>query len=83
MLDVRLLFQTAAQERQDGSLFRLESLDGVAQFALGLRLELKHQVAIHVGVQHFRMHIAFAADGRRIAEPPATFSMAARKLRLA
>jgi hypothetical protein len=69
----RLFDETAAQEREDGSLFRFQTLDSAAQFALGLRLELKHKVAVHVAIQHFRMHVAPAADGRRIAKPPGQF----------
>jgi hypothetical protein len=26
------------------------------------------EITFHVGIQHFRMHVAFAADGRRIAK---------------
>ena len=47
----RLFSETAAQEREDGSLLRLQSLDSATQFALGLRFELKHQVAVQVGRQ--------------------------------
>jgi hypothetical protein len=42
MLHVPSFIETAAKKREDGSLLWLQSLDGVAQFALGLGLELKH-----------------------------------------
>ena len=45
-----------------------KTLHVAAQFAFGFCLEFKHEIAVHVGIQHFRMHVAFAADGRRIAE---------------
>ena len=43
------------------------------QLALGLRFQPKHEIAVHIGAQHFRMNIAFAAYGRRIAEPACHF----------
>jgi hypothetical protein len=58
----------APQEGEDGSFFRFQALDVAAQFAFGFCFQLKHELAVHVGIQNFRMHVAFAADGRRIAK---------------
>ena len=77
----RLFSKATAQEREYGSLLWFKQL-GRTQFALGFRPELKHQVAVHVGVQNFRMHIAFAADRRRVAKPARHFFNGRANLRL-
>ena len=45
----------------------------LGKLALGFRLELKDQIPVHVGVQHFRMGVALAANGRRVAELAQTY----------
>ena len=60
--------EPSAQEGKDGRFFRFEALHVAAQLAFGLFFQLKHEIAVHVGVQNLGMHIAFAADGRRVAE---------------
>ena len=47
--------ETAAQQRKHRGLFGLETFHGAPKLALGFGLELKDWVAVHVGVQHFRM----------------------------
>ena len=60
--------EPAAQEGKDSRFLRFEALHVAAQFAFGFFFQLKHELAVHVGIQNLRMHVAFAADGRRVAE---------------
>jgi hypothetical protein len=46
----------------DGGFFPFQALDVAAQFAFGSSFQLKYEPAVHVGIQNFRMHVAFAAD---------------------
>ena len=39
-----------------------------AQFAFGFFFQFKHELAVRVRIENFRMHVAFTADGRRVAE---------------
>ena len=39
-----------------------------AQFVLGFCFELKHEIAVHVGVQYFRMHVSFCGRWWGVAE---------------
>ena len=56
-------------KREHGGLFRLQTSNGPTQLTLGFGLQFQHQIAIHVGIQYFGMNVAFAADGRCVAEP--------------
>jgi len=59
----------------DGGFFPFQALDVAAQFAFGSSFQLKYEPAVHVGIQNFRMHVAFAADVGVLPSLPATFSI--------
>jgi len=58
-----------AHQAEHRRLFRLEPGELVAQLGLNLAIDVFKKLSIEIGIQHFRMNIAFSADGRRITEP--------------
>ena len=77
------LCEPAAQKGKDSRFLRFEALHIAAQFAFGFFFQLKHELAVHVRIQNFRMHVALRQMVGVLPSLPATFSMAVRRCRFA
>ena len=71
------------QEQQRRRFLGWKGRKRALQRLAGRPLQQLRQLAVEVSRDHLWMHVAFAANGRRVAQPAATALIASRMLRLA
>src|SRR5258707_4119507 len=73
----------SAEERQHAGLFWAQLGRRRSALWLARLWDARRESAVRVGIQHTRMDLAAAADGRRVAEPRGGASKAGRARRAA